>query len=185
MKNKALGMIETYGYLPSIEAADAALKAANVKLLKLEQATGGLNTIYLMGDVSAVKSSVDAGAAAASRVGQVISTTVIPRMADQLENMVTFLGDSGKIQVGLEEEVQVVDQDLEEKNGSIEDQYEFKGNTIDIRDESILGEMKVSELRQLIRSIDEIQLTNDEIKFGRKKDLIETLVEYGREGVVR
>ena len=76
---EALGMIETYGLVPSIEAADAMLKAAEVRLLERTFVKGGLVTIT--GDVAAVKASVDAGAAAAARLGErcLVTQHVIPR----------------------------------------------------------------------------------------------------------
>ena len=83
----ALGLVETKGLVGSIEAADAMLKAANVKLIGKEIVTGGMVAIKIVGDVAAVKSSVDAGAAAAQRVGQLVSIHVIPRPDDQLESI--------------------------------------------------------------------------------------------------
>lgn len=76
---KALGMIETYGYLTAVEALDSALKAANVSSLGAIKVGGGLVTILVEGDVGAVKAAMDASAAAAERVGKVISVHVIPR----------------------------------------------------------------------------------------------------------
>ena len=76
---KALGMIETRGLVASIEAADAMVKAANVTLQCKEHVGGGLVTIMVRGDVGAVKAATDAGAAAAERVGALISVHVIPR----------------------------------------------------------------------------------------------------------
>ena len=78
---EALGMIETYGLVPAIEAADAMLKAAEVRLLERTFVKGGLVTITVTGDVAAVKASVDAGAAAASRLGEraLVTQHVIPR----------------------------------------------------------------------------------------------------------
>lgn len=75
----ALGMIETKGLVALIEAADAMAKAAEVKLVKYEKIGGGYVSIMCRGDVAAVKASVDAGAAAAERIGEVVSTHVIPR----------------------------------------------------------------------------------------------------------
>ena len=78
---EALGMIETYGLVPAIEAADAMLKAAEVKLLERTFVKGGLVTVTVTGDVAAVKASVDAGAAAAARLGErcLVTQHVIPR----------------------------------------------------------------------------------------------------------
>ncbi len=84
----ALGLIETQGLIGAIEAADAMLKAANVKLVSKEKITAALVTVKVVGEVAAVKSAVDAGAAAAQRVGQLISTHVIPRPAAELEPLI-------------------------------------------------------------------------------------------------
>jgi len=86
----ALGLIETRGLVGAIEAADAMLKAANVKLVSREKITAALVTVKIIGEVAAVKSAVDAGAAAAQRVGQLVSAHVIPRPDDQLEEMIYF-----------------------------------------------------------------------------------------------
>ncbi|HVS43402.1 MAG TPA: BMC domain-containing protein [Candidatus Dormibacteraeota bacterium] len=75
----ALGLVETVGLAAAIEAADAMVKAANVSLVTRQQPGGGLITIIVRGDVGATKAAVDAGAAAASRVGRVVSAHVIPR----------------------------------------------------------------------------------------------------------
>ena len=79
MSQDALGMIETRGLVGSIEAADAMVKAANVSLVGQRMIGGGLVTVMVRGDVGAVKAAVDAGSAAAARVGDVLSTHVIPR----------------------------------------------------------------------------------------------------------
>jgi ethanolamine utilization protein EutM len=75
----ALGMIETKGLIGAIEAADAMAKAAKVELIGKEMVGGGLVTVMVRGDVGAVKAATDAGAAAAQRVGELISVHVIPR----------------------------------------------------------------------------------------------------------
>lgn len=75
----ALGMVETKGLVGSIEAADAMTKAANVELIGYEKIGSGLVTVMVRGDVGAVKAAVDAGRAAAERVGEVVSVHVIPR----------------------------------------------------------------------------------------------------------
>ena len=87
MKYDALGMIETKGLVGSIEAADAMVKAANVTLIGKEFVGGGLVTVMVRGDVGAVKASVDAGAAAAANVGQVVSQHVIPRPHTDVEKI--------------------------------------------------------------------------------------------------
>ena len=78
MSKEALGMVETKGLIGAVEAADAMVKAANVKLVGKQQIGSGLVTVMVRGDVGAVKASVDAGAAAAKRVGDVYGVHVIP-----------------------------------------------------------------------------------------------------------
>jgi ethanolamine utilization protein EutM len=87
MAIEALGMIETKGLAPLIEASDAMVKAANVRLIGYEKVGRGLVTAFIRGDVAAVKSATDAGSAAASKVGEVISVHVIPRPHDELGGM--------------------------------------------------------------------------------------------------
>ncbi len=83
----ALGMIETKGLVGSIEAADAMVKAANVTLVGKEHVGGGLVTVLVRGDVGAVKAATDAGAAAAQRVGELVSVHVIPRPHTEVETI--------------------------------------------------------------------------------------------------
>ena len=85
MNSEALGMIETKGLVGSIEAADAMVTAANVTLIGQEHVGGGLVPVLVRGDVGAVKAATDAGAAAAQRVGELISVHVIPRPHTEVE----------------------------------------------------------------------------------------------------
>jgi ethanolamine utilization protein EutM len=85
MPLEALGLIETKGLVGSIEAADAMVKAASVKLIGKEKVGGGYVTVMVRGDVGAVKAATDAGAAAAERVGELVSVHVIPRPHSELE----------------------------------------------------------------------------------------------------
>ena len=82
---EALGMIETKGLVGAIEAADAMVKAANVYLIGKEHVGGGLVTVMVRGDVGAVKAAVEAGGAAAKRVGELVSVHVIPRPHEDVE----------------------------------------------------------------------------------------------------
>ena len=82
--NEAIGMIETKGFIALLEATDAMLKAANVQLVGWDKVGSGLVSAFVTGDVAAVKSATDAGAAAAGRIGEVISVHVIPRPHDDL-----------------------------------------------------------------------------------------------------
>jgi len=81
---EALGMIETKGLIALIEASDAMLKSANVTIVGWEKVGSGMVTVFVVGDVAAVKAAVDAGASAASKVGEVISVQVIPRPHEEL-----------------------------------------------------------------------------------------------------
>ncbi|MEK3936627.1 BMC domain-containing protein [Sporosarcina sp. FSL W7-1349] len=81
----ALGMVETKGLIGSIEAADAMAKAANVNLIGKVHVGGGIVTVLVRGDVGAVKAATDSGAAAAQRVGELLSVHVIPRPHNELE----------------------------------------------------------------------------------------------------
>ena len=91
MNHQALGMIETKGLVPAIEAADAMVKAANVNLIGKVQVGGGLVTVMVRGDVGAVKAATDAGAAAAERVGELLSVHVIPRPAEDVDYLLPTL----------------------------------------------------------------------------------------------
>ena len=83
----ALGMVETKGFIGSVEAADAMVKAANVSLVGTEYVGAGLVTVLVRGDVGAVKASTDGGAAAARRVGELVSVHVIPRPHADVERI--------------------------------------------------------------------------------------------------
>lgn len=88
MIQEALGLIEVIGFVPALEAADACVKSANVKLIGYETVTGGLVTVKIQGDVGAVKASVEAGKMSAARIGTVISTLVIPRPALGIQSFI-------------------------------------------------------------------------------------------------
>ena len=87
MQREALGMIETKGLVGAIEAADAMTKSANVELIGYEKIGSGLVTVMVRGDVGAVKASVDAGAVAAEKVGEIVSKHVIPRPHTDVERI--------------------------------------------------------------------------------------------------
>lgn len=89
----SLGMVETKGLVGAIEAADAMVKAANVQLVGKELSGGGLVTVMVRGDVGAVKAAADAGAAAAEKVGELISVHVIPRPHAEVDGILPHGGD--------------------------------------------------------------------------------------------
>ncbi len=90
--SEALGMIETKGYVGSVEASDAMVKAANVTLVKRIEIGGGLVTVLCKGDVGSVKAAVDAGARAASKVGELVSSHILARPHEDL--LKSFLGEA-------------------------------------------------------------------------------------------
>ena len=92
-QGEALGMVETKGLVGVIEAADAMVKSANVKLIGIEKIGAGFVTVMVRGDVGAVKAATDAGAAAAKRVGEVVSVHVIPRPHADTELLLPKLGE--------------------------------------------------------------------------------------------
>ena len=91
MQKEALGMIETKGLVGAIEAADAMVKSANVTLVGTEKIGSGLVTVMVRGDVGAVKSAVESGSAAASRLGELVATHVIPRPHTDVEKILPVL----------------------------------------------------------------------------------------------
>ncbi len=92
MNGKALGLIETIGFIPAVEAADVAVKSANVELDGFIYTGAGLVTVVMTGDMSSVKASVEAGKSAAGRIGKVSSDSVIARTADGLEEILVQKG---------------------------------------------------------------------------------------------
>src|SRR5262249_54040556 len=89
---EALGMIETKGLVPLVEASDAMLREANVAVMGWQKIGSGMVTALVVGDVAAVKAAVDAGAAAAGRVGEVVGVQVIPRPHEDLGAVLPVLG---------------------------------------------------------------------------------------------
>ncbi len=91
MMKEALGMVETRGLVGAVEAADAMVKSANVALIGYQKIGSGLVTVMVRGDVGAVKAATDAGAAAAEKVGEVVSIHVIPRPHSEVEGILPKL----------------------------------------------------------------------------------------------
>ncbi len=96
MSYEALGMIETKGFVASVEAADAMVKAANVVLVGKEYIGAGYVTVLVRGDVGAVKAATDAGASAARRVGELVSVHVIPRPHNEIEKILPQIEEGKK-----------------------------------------------------------------------------------------
>lgn len=91
-KMEALGMIEVKGFVTLVEASDAMIKAANVDFLGWDRVGSGLVSAFVTGDVAAVKAATDAGAAAGSRIGEVMSVQVIPRPHEDIDVCLKMLG---------------------------------------------------------------------------------------------
>ncbi|MDN5961319.1 MAG: BMC domain-containing protein [Propionibacterium sp.] len=89
----ALGMVETKGFVPAVEAAEAMVKSANVTLIGSQRVGSGLVTVLVRGDVGAVKAATDAGAVAAQNVGELVSVHVIPRPHADVEKILPSFAD--------------------------------------------------------------------------------------------
>jgi len=92
---QALGMVETRGMVAAVEAADSMVKTAAVELVGKDRVGGGLVTVFVTGDVGAVRSAVEAGSDAAGKVGQLLASHVIPRPHDSIEPMIAGIGRRG------------------------------------------------------------------------------------------
>ncbi len=165
MGEQALGIIETMGLVPALEAADISLKTANVSLNGLEFVGAGRVTIKLRGDVSSVKASVDAGRSAAQLLGEVLSTTVIARPAQGVET-ITDLVEPRR------EEVVKKSSDV---GGQDQPQIELKETAPDMEK---LEKMSVVELRTMVRDLPDSPMAKAEIRSARKQDLIAAIYTY-------
>lgn len=186
---KALGMIELYGYLAAVEALDSALKAANVSSLGATKVGGGLVTVLVEGDVGAVKASMDAAASAAERVGEVISVHVIPRPHESVGNMIKPPTPSAPEDV----KASSVDAEPELKP---EPEAESEAAAVEVPDDAAVTEpaesegytqellegLSVSKLRTIARELQVDNMTREQIRFGKKNELIQNILEFtGRE----
>ncbi|VFQ45086.1 BMC domain-containing protein [Desulfoluna butyratoxydans] len=185
MKGKALGMIETVGLVPAVEAGDVAVKTADVSILGSEAVGGGLVSVLMTGDVAAVKASVDAGSTAAARLGEVHSVTVIARTAEGLEEVLVREGarpksapggnpDAGPMGGAACDTVQASLPGPFLKSGD----GRTDGGEPVAPDMDDLKKKKVTALRRIARGISGFPMARSEIKYARKKDLLEAFVQY-------
>jgi len=144
----AIGMVETRGLVGSVEAADAMLKAAAVELVRKDHVGAGLVTVIVTGDVGAVQASVDAGGAAAARVGRLVATHVIPRPAPDVQDMLEAAG------LVLGGPTPAIDKPLTRED---------------------VEQLTVARLRWLARHTPGLGMANDQIRSARKADLVERL----------
>ena len=178
---KALGMIETKGLVAAVEAADAMVKAANVSLQCKEHVGGGLVTVMVRGDVGAVKAAVDAGAAAAERVGTLISVHVIPRPHAELEEILGELpppdakpAPEPPVQPEPEPEPEPVEQEPagpEAEEAPAQPEAPIPEGTEELTDEA-LEAMPVVQLRVLARSLNVEGMSRREIRDAKKDQLL-------------
>lgn len=201
MKNSALGLIETYGYVSAVEAADAALKAADVKLVNLVKVRGGIVTLTLEGEVAAVKAAVDAGAASAERIGILLSSHVIARLDEEVwaivetdkekesemnpETSSNDREEEKNIPSPLEKPSMVMeknDENLivetspeegEEKSTEVERQSPIEKKF----SVETLTKLKVEELRRIARSIEDLKIPKNEVKYANKATLVKEISE--------
>lgn len=197
---KALGMIETRGLVAAIEAADAMVKAANVTLTNKEHIGGGLVTVMVRGDVGAVKAATDAGAAAAERVGELVSVHVIARPHEELEDILGPIPTAAPAdhpvggprkpdqEPAREEEDPAADPQQE---ASASEQAEAAEEVLagedaeaplaleDLSPEN-LANMTVVKLRSVARHLNVDNMTRKEIRFANKEDLLLAITEFLR-----
>lgn len=189
MSSLAIGLIETIGLVPAIEAADASLKAALVELLAYRYVTGGLVTIIVTGDVGAVKAAVEAGVAAASKVGKVVSFHVIPRLDEQVLGIIDGLVKD-KLKMAEEKaprgpegsrNLMCLEADvIEELNKLREEVVNLlkKAGKADLVKENVpLHEHGVNKLRVILRTIGGDLIDKTEMYRLRKPDLLKLLVD--------
>ena len=184
MKNKALGLIETYGYIGAIEAADTAVKAAYVELSAVEKVKGGLVTVQLQGDVGAVKAAVDAGVQKCKALGVYVSSHVIARPDSELYKIVPKLNseeaDKPKEIIAFEDENAKEDGKIEKAEKIEKDEKAEKLETSEqeFKLPKHFYTMKVVLLRNYVRKLDNFPIPNKKIKFANKQQLIDGLIEY-------
>lgn len=177
MSGQALGLVETFGYIGAIEAADVCLKAANVKLIGVELVTGGLVTVGITGDVGAVKAAIDASKSAVEKVGRLISTHVIPRPAVDTSKL--LCGSSKKAdEVKKEKTVNKSEEDVNQDKTLTQIEVKHEGDGFLMLDFiQQLNSMKVVELRVLARQLEGISMERNHIKFATRKELLEAILD--------
>lgn len=189
MEITALGMIETSGLLSAIEAADAGLKAANVRLLGTDYVRGGLVMVRFEGDVAAVQAAVDAGAAAAQRVGNLLSAHVIPRAMPEVFCMLSSdpgVGPGKRAQGGCAA-CGGCEGGMRELRGckpapKAEEKKEEKkpeeASKADVPDLEAMKGWKVVQLRSFVRKLTDFPMSANEIRYANKATLLDALKKY-------
>lgn len=199
---KALGMIEVYGRIGAIEGLDSALKAANVSLVNMVRVGGGFTSFFIEGDVGAVKAAIDAAETSAGRVGSVLSSHVIPRPDQSVRNLLNMnqqlspkdqkstdnktnkenadnLIESKSISENKSKENSFppnkVDDDVEKKLDDIVEEKLEDNAAANATKYDKYEALTVVELRKAARDIEALNLTKQEIKFAKKKELLDAI----------
>ncbi len=169
----ALGMIEVYGRIGAIEGLDSALKAANVSLVNVVKVGGGLTSVFVEGDVGAVKAAIDAAAAAAEKVGDLRSVHVIPRPDKSVRAMLER--SQPKLEVSKKETI--VSKENSNNSEKISSGSEIKSEEKETQDielaEKDYDKMTVSQLRTLAVQTENFPMPRGKIKFAKKRELLE------------
>ena len=192
-------MIEVYGYLTAVEALDSALKAANVNHLSTTLVQGGLVTVIVTGDVGAVKAAMDASAAAAARVGRVVSVHVIPRPAADTEQMLAPKKPEAPVppvppapveqpeqppEPAAEPEIekpedQPLSQDTPAEKAAVPEAGSgAKAKRPARYTREKMDAMKVVQLRAIARELKLPSMSKRDIRFANKQDLIQKICEF-------
>jgi ethanolamine utilization protein EutM len=166
MADYALGLVETRGLVGSIEAADVMVKTANVSLLGAEYVRNGLVTVQIVGEVAAVKAAIDAAAAAVGKVGELVSTHVIPRPADEIEELLKRRPT----------EAADVVHELTDEEAETELDPSFVASSDDTEYAHQLDEMTVHQLRGVARHEEGLGIAGREISKANKELLIQELM---------
>ena len=182
---KALGLIELLGYCPAVVALDTALKTAEVSFQQISKIDKGIVSLTVTGDVAAVQAAMDAAAAAAEQVGQVLYVHVIPRPHEEVDAMLTPPAPtqpsaseppSAPQPSGDAPEAAVTEPSQAEEPEQ-EPQTDLKAQKETLTPE-VLGGMTVKDLRTIARDLNITNMTRKEIRFGKKEDLIASICKY-------
>lgn len=185
MIDYALGLVETKGLIGAIEAADAMVKTANVVLVGKERTDPAMITVKIVGDTAAVRSAVEAGAAAAQKVGQLIAKHVIPRPAEGMEDLIYSKSTRTRAETEKllgNEASPAPKEEIEEEEPaeetSAEEPYAMPEG-LSAKEQEYFQEldgMTVHQLRSLARSVEGLTIYGREISRANKKQLIEELM---------
>ncbi|MFK0572197.1 BMC domain-containing protein [Endozoicomonas sp.] len=170
---EAAGFIETFGFLPAVEAADVCLKTANVSLVSKQNSGAGLVTIIIRGDVGAVKAAIEAATIAADRVGKVVSTHVIARPVTELNAI--LMGATRSAAPVVESEVE---SEVESQPDVVAVTEAMETDSSSIVDIDELQAFRTVELRNMARQLQDFTMSKQQIKFAKKDALIQAIVEY-------